>query len=249
MATIASKTQVRVSPITDPFDLARFFDITASAFGTQVADGFWMTMNPGWDTDEGRKAGITRFVDRWESTTTDRNGKPNTIFLKATVDNNDGKEVIAGAAIWVQASMLDGYGDKPATDLGEAMDLNALYPGDLAEQRYVRQVDRCLHKRRVEVIQEAASTSSPAVMVLDLCAVDPAFQRRGVANALVQWGLDEARGRGGLEAVLEGSSMGRLVYGRMGFNQDGGEIVYEVDEEFRGRSRPSNVFMRTGRPV
>ncbi|KAL4791615.1 hypothetical protein BDV19DRAFT_401141 [Aspergillus venezuelensis] len=249
MATTASKAQVRVSPITDPSDLARFFDITASAFGSQVQDGFWMTMNPGWDTDEGRKAGVARFTERLASTTTDRNGKPNTIFLKATVDNNDGKEVIAGAAIWVQASMLDGYGDKPATDLGKAMDLNALYPGDLAEQRYVRQVDRSLHKRRVEVIQEAASTSSPAVMVLDLCAVDPAFQRRGIANALVQWGLDEAGKRGGLEAVLEGSSMGRLVYGRMGFSQDGGEIVYEVDEDFRGRSRPSNVFMRTGRVV
>ncbi|KAL4955382.1 hypothetical protein BDW69DRAFT_160769 [Aspergillus filifer] len=249
MANTTPKTPVRVSPITDPSDLPRIFDITASAFGTQVADGFWMAMNPGWDTDEGRKAGIARFAERLSSTTIDRNGKPNTIFLKATVHDDQGKEVIAGAAIWVQASMLDGYGDKPVTDLGKAMDLNALYPGDLAEQRYVRQVDRSLHKRRVEVVQESASTSSPAVMALDLCAVDPAFQRRGVANALVQWGLDEARSRGGLEAVLEGSSMGRLVYRKMGFSQDGGEIVYEVDEEFRERSRPSNVFMRTGRPV
>ncbi|KAL4938988.1 hypothetical protein BDV06DRAFT_225479 [Aspergillus oleicola] len=214
------KAQVRVSPITDPSDLTRFFDVTASTFGSQVKDGFWIAMNPGWDTPEGRSGGISRFANRWGSTTTDRYGRPNTVFLKATVDDNEGKKAIAGVAIWVQASMVDGYGDKPVIDLGEAMDLNTLYPGVLDEQKYVSQVDRSLHKRRLEVVQEAASTSFPAVMVLDLCAVDPAFQRRGVANALVQWGPDEAKSRGGLEAVLEASSMGRLVYGKMGFQQE-----------------------------
>ncbi|KAL2820857.1 hypothetical protein BDW59DRAFT_150627 [Aspergillus cavernicola] len=252
-----NKPAVRVEPIDNAEDFARFFDITALAFGQQLSDGIWIALNPGWDTSEGRNGGISRLIERYSSTATDRNGDPNTIFLKATVPrpsddtNNSGatEEDIAGVAFWVQASMVDGYGDKPVTDLCEAMDLEALYPGNPAEQKYARQLDQSLHKRRIEVVNEIASTSSPAVMVLDLCVVDPAFQRQGIATKLVQWGLGEAKRRGGLEAILEASSMGRHVYRQLGFWQDGDEFEYHVDEEFRDRNRPSNVFMRTGRPA
>ncbi|KAL4923413.1 GNAT family N-acetyltransferase [Aspergillus undulatus] len=244
------KAQARISPITDPSDLPRFFDITASAFGSQTKDGLWIANNPSWDTVKGRESAIARLTERWKSTTINRNGGPNTVFLQATVTDEDtGTETVAGVAIWVQLSMLEGYGDKPVADLSKAIDLDALYPGDEGEQDYLCQIDYSLHRRRIQVIQEIASSSSPAVFALDLCAVDPAFQRRGVANALVQWGLDEARRRGGLEAVTEASSMGRRVYMKMGFQQEGGEIVYNVDRRFTDRDRPSNVFLRTGRPA
>ncbi|KAL3495321.1 hypothetical protein BJX62DRAFT_233644 [Aspergillus germanicus] len=244
-----TSTSIRIEPITNVQDFARFFDISALTFGDQIHDGIWSAFNPGWDTPAGREAGISRLVERWESITKDRNGDVNTVFLKAVVPRDDGSEEedIAGVAIWVQASNVPGHGDKPATDLGEAMDLEALYPGSPTEQRYLRQLDASLHGRRVQLVSEIASTDSPAVMVLDLCTVDPAFQRRGVAKKLVQWGLDEARRRGGLEAVTEASAMGRHVYGQLGFVQEGGEMEARVDEEFRGRSWPSNVFMRTGR--
>ncbi|KAL2853599.1 hypothetical protein BJX68DRAFT_265067 [Aspergillus pseudodeflectus] len=248
MATTASA--VRIEPITTAHDFARFFDITALTFGHQIHDGIWSAFNPGWDTPAGREAGIARLVGRWESTTTDREGRPNTVFLKAVVpggSSGEGEEEIAGVAIWVQASNVPGYGDKPATDLGEAMDLEALYPDNPTEQRYLRQLDASLHGRRVALVSEIATTDSPALMVLDLCTVDPAFQRRGIARGLVQWGLDEAKRRGGLEAVTEASAMGRHVYGQLGFVQEGGEMEAKVDEEFRGRAWPSNVFMRTGR--
>ncbi|KAL4781094.1 hypothetical protein BJX76DRAFT_363873 [Aspergillus varians] len=245
---------IQISPLTTPTLLPRIFDITASALGTQSSDGAWTAMNPAWETPNGRARGIQRLTTQWHSTTRDRNGDPNTIFLAATVlqkDPSTGEAVpvIVGAAIWIQASMVPGHGDPPATDLGEVMDLEALYPGDPAEQRYVRQVERSLHRRRGEVVKEVATSMplAPSVMALDLCVVDPAFQRRGVATRLVEWGLEEARRRGGLEAVLEASRMGRHVYSRLGFVQEGGEIEYTVDEEFRGRDRPSNVFMRTGR--
>lgn len=255
-SNMATKPTVKVSPVTSATDLARFFDVTASALAAQARDGFFMAMNPGWDTPEGRAAGAERLARRFESssssTARDRNGDPTTVFLKATVDDpaspNSGKEVIAGAAIWVQASMVDGYGEKPVTDLAEAMDLNELYPGDESQHAFLRQVDASLHGRRVEVVKEIAGSASPAVFALDLCVVDPAFQRRGIASQLVRWGLEEAKRRGGIEAVLEASSMGRHVYGQLGFEQEGGEIVYDVDERFRGRDLPSNVFMRTGRP-
>ncbi|PYI35385.1 hypothetical protein BP00DRAFT_422401 [Aspergillus indologenus CBS 114.80] len=248
----STREMLRVEPITDPADFDRFFQITALAFGHQVQDGVWCAMNPGWDTLEGQKSGSARFAARWSSTTTDQQGRPNTLFLKAVIPHPEGSaagdEEIAGVAVWVQASQLPGYGDAPVVDIGEAMDLEALIPGNPAEQRYLRQVVFGLQRRRIEYVREIAGTDSPAVLVLDLCAVDPAFQRRGVATQLVEWGLREARERGGLEAVLEASSMGRHVYRKLGFEQDGGEFVYEVDEEFRDRQRPSNVFMRTGRP-
>ncbi|OJJ06073.1 hypothetical protein ASPVEDRAFT_75259 [Aspergillus versicolor CBS 583.65] len=249
---MATKPTVKVTPVTSATDLARFFDVTASALGAQARDGFWMAMNPAWDTPAGRAAGTERLEQRFSSSSRsrDRNGDATTIFLKATVDDpaNPGEEVIAGAAVWVQVSMLDGYGEKPVADLADAMDLDELYPGDESQQAFLRQVDASLHRRRGEVVKEIAGSASPAVFALDLCVVDPVFQRRGVASRLVEWGLEEARRRGGLEAVLEASSMGRHVYARHGFAQEGGEFVYAVDERFRGRDLPSNVFMRTGRP-
>ncbi|PGG99377.1 hypothetical protein AJ80_09373 [Polytolypa hystricis UAMH7299] len=246
-----NKAAIRVEPINAAEDFVRFFDVTALAFGRQIKDGIWIAMNPGWDTPEGRDSGISRLVDRWSGTTKDRNGNPNTIFLKATVPRQDksGEEDIAGVAIWVQASMIEGYGDAPTTDLGKVMDLNALYPESLAEQKYLRQLDFSLHQRRIEVVNEIASSSSSAAMVLDLCVVDPAFQRLGIATKLVEWGLLEAKRLGGLEAILEASSMGRHLYEKLGFEQDGGEFQYHVDEEFQNRDRPSNIFMRTGRPA
>ncbi|RDW92814.1 GNAT family N-acetyltransferase [Aspergillus mulundensis] len=235
---------VTVTPITDPSDFTAFFTISASAFGSQARDGVWMAMNPGWNTAEGKQKGVERLIQRWSSTTRNRTGDPNTVFLKATMSSpSANSEVIVGVAILAQASMLDGHGDVPLD-----IDAAAVYPGDPTEQRYLLQLDRSLHRRRVAVVEEIACSPSPAVMVLDLCVVDPAFQRKGVATKLVQWGLDEARRRGGLEAVLEASSMGRHVYGQLGFVQDGGECEYVVDEQFKGREQPSNIFMRTGRP-
>lgn len=244
------KVVARLEPIHDPEDFARVFDLMALAFGHQTQDAMWMAMNPGWDTTEGRSAAISRLVDRWSSVTEDRNGRPNTVFLKALVPQpgSPDKEVIAGVAIWAQASMIQGYGDAPAPDLAKAVDLDSLYPQNLVEQRYICQLDKSFRRRRIEVISEIASSSSPSAMVLDLCVVDPSFQRKGVATKLVEWGLAEAKKRGGLEAVLEASSMGRHVYRQLGFYQDGDEVHYDLDEDFKNRDGPSNVFMRTGRP-
>lgn len=165
------------------------------------------------------------------------------MFLKATVPDQSGKEVIAGMAIWVQLSTVEGHGDAPTTDL---VQMNTLYPDDEISQKFLCQVINSLTKQRKEVVTEAASRDPPAIMALDLCAVDPAFQRKGIAGELVQWGLNEAKRRGGLEAVTEASKKGRSVYARLGFKQEGEEIGYVLDAEFKERVMPSNIFMRTG---
>ncbi|KAH6683559.1 hypothetical protein F5X68DRAFT_22743 [Plectosphaerella plurivora] len=242
-------SDVQVSIISSEEDLLTAADIPLRCFGHQIADQIYRAFNPGWDTPEGTKAHHARLAQRWRSVTRDRNNDLNTIFLQATLppSHPGGARVIAGLAIWVQLSTVPGHGDPPATDLRAAVDLNALYPGDEAAQEYLVQLDRGLHGRRKQVVQEKATADPPAVFVLDLCTVSPDFQRRGIAQALVQWGLDEAKRRGGLEALTEASVMGRGAYAKLGFKQEGEEIDYGVDEEFRARATlPSNVFMRTG---
>lgn len=248
MAVNAKPHNAVIEPMTAPGDVVDGFDVICATFGRQTHDAMWMAFNPGWDTTEGKQACAQRMVKRWEGVTKDRNGDPNTVFLKATVptDQEGARSRVVGFAVWVQLSVVEGYGDKPVEDLGTAMDLDELYPGNEAEQDYLRKLDRSFHGKRTEVVKAKASSSLPAVYALDLCVVDPEYQGRGIAKELVRWGIAEAERRGGLELVTEGSIMGRRVYEKLGFKPQWPEIEYEVDPQFAARSRPSNVFMRTG---
>lgn len=76
---------IKIEPITSTEDFGSFFDIAANAFARQAKDAVWMTLHPAWDTPEGRENAISGNIKRWSSITKDRNGDPNTIFLKATV--------------------------------------------------------------------------------------------------------------------------------------------------------------------
>lgn len=245
-----ASSDVRVEIIDNEADFAPAFEVTAQAFGTQARDGVWMAMNPGWDTPEGKKANAARMASRWRGVTKDRDGNPNTVFLKATVPDpaDSSKRVIGGLAIWEQVSNAEGRGVPISGDVPAVirdMDLASMYPGNEAEQRYLGQAMYSLHKPRLDLVRSIANSDKPAILALDICAVSPDFQRRGIAGKLVQWGLEEAERRGGLEAVMEASSMGRAVYARAGFKQDGPEITYAIDGEFAHRPMPSNIFMRS----
>lgn len=240
MATHNSKRdEVQIQVITEGADFEQVYDCVANAFGKQVQDGIWILMNPGWDTAEGRAKNTEELRKRWHAT----KDSGNTIFLKATVPDPEDQNSrrIAGIAIWVNASIVPGHGQIP-----ESPDLEALYPGNEKEQRYLTQAVASLHRKRLETLAEKAKPDSKqkSMFVLDLCVTDPAFQRRGIAKKLVQWGVDEAKVRGDLELTTEGSAMGRHVYKLFGF-QEVDDIKYEVDKEFKGRSMPANVFMRT----
>jgi GNAT superfamily N-acetyltransferase len=240
-------SDVLVEIIDHEQDFTTAFAIISKCFGRQTNDAFWKAMNPGWDTPEGAAAGTKRMVQRWRSVTKNKSGKENTVHLKATVPDPQipGKRVIAGIAIWAQHSMIDGMGDKPSTNIDTAVNSEDLYPGNEPEQRFLRQCFASFVAQRVKTLEEKATTSSPATFSLDLCVVDPDFQRRGIANKLVEWGLEEAKRRGGLESTTEGSAMGRFVYQKLGFRPVE-EVVYDVDPEFRDRKLPPNLFMRTG---
>lgn len=271
-----SQSSVKIALAESEHDISQGFQCAAEAFGRQTGDAIWIGMNPGWDTAEGSAAGAARMVDRWKSVTRDRDGNLNTMFVKATLpvdeasnddngsgnDNGDGNQKVVGMAIWVQMSSRPGHGESPPDQDQFMADAAAIYPDNPSEQRYMAQVIGLMQKQRIEAVKAKAETDQPAAMVLDLCIVNPAYQGRGIARQMVQWGLDEAKRRsssshsghgdhGGLgprpmEALLEASTMGRRVYAKMGFVREGPEIDYAVDDEFRSKSvqLPSNIFMR-----
>ncbi|KAK2030655.1 acetyltransferase [Colletotrichum zoysiae] len=245
---MATTPDVQVEVISQPEDFTQVAEVVSNAFGHQVHDGVFISMNPGWDTPEGQAKQAASMAKRLGLVTKNNRGEPNTVFLKAALSDPDqpGRRRIAGMAIWGQMSAVEGHGDPPPKDLIRELNLEATFPGDVAEQRYAAACMGSLHKRREEVIREKAASDEPAVFVLEMCGVDPRFQGKGIAKKLVQWGLEEAKRRGGLELLLEASAMGRHVYSKLGFKQEGPEIEYDVDEQFAHRDRPSNIFMRTG---
>jgi len=231
MESFTANSALQIEEISDEGDFVSIFEVCSKAFGEQTADGIWTTLNPGWDTVDGKRAGAARMADDWRKTKSSGHKH----YIKASLDQR-----IVGVAIWVNTSLVEGCGHLP-----DPHDYTKLYPNDPSTAKFLAQILGSLTKNRTEVLQSKARDSTQkSVMTLDLCAVDPAYQRRGIANQLVQWGLDEAKRLGDLEAVTEASVMGRSVYKKMGF-YDMGEIEYVLDEEFRSWSQPSNVFLRT----
>lgn len=243
-----SQDDIVIAPVETEQDIRQANYCVSEAFGRQAKDAVWILMNPGWDTKDGQAGHAEGMIKRWKSGTFNKDGQPNKIYLKATVPDpeNPGQRRVAGMAIWQQFSEVEGYGDKFTGDMAEA-----LAKLDDTNRRFADQMFKSLWKRRISYIKEVSEqkdrSSPPAIFTLDLCAVDPAFQRRGIAGKLVQWGLDEAKRRGNLECTTEGSAMGRAVYRKLGFKDEGeGDIVFEVDDEFKDWDKPPNVFLRTG---
>ncbi|KAI1367296.1 acyl-CoA N-acyltransferase [Xylaria arbuscula] len=233
-----------VEVVNDEASFTEAYKCVSAAFGTQVHDAIWEAFNPGWDTAAGQAAGAARMVRRWQGTTRNKDGERNTVFLKATLPGPDGRNrVTAGFAIWVQISAVEGHGDTALGALGDEV-MQSLYPDNEKEQRFLKQMFDSLFKARVAFVRGTVSKADPpAVMALDLCATHPDFQRRGVASSLVRWGMEETRRRGIRYATIEASAMGRLAYATLGFKPQGGDFVYEVDDEFADRGKPPNVFM------
>jgi GNAT superfamily N-acetyltransferase len=243
MAT--NNDDVIISPFETEQDVRQANHCMSEAFGRQAKDAVWMLMNPGWDTEEGQAKHAQEMTKLWRSITTNKDGKPNALYLKATLPDPDrqGERKVVGVAIWKQLSFVEGYGDPFSSDMTEA-----LAEFDEKSQRFAAQMFRSLWKRRIAYMREIQETSRnpPAIFVLDICAVHPNYQRRGIAAKLVEAGLAEAKKRGDLECTTEGSAMGRAVYKRLGFKDEGtGDIPYEVDEEFQTWDKPPNVFLRT----
>ncbi|XP_014562372.1 hypothetical protein COCVIDRAFT_32820 [Bipolaris victoriae FI3] len=224
----SNSNDVVISPFETEKDFKQAQYCLSEAFGRQAKDSVWMLMNPGWDTEEGQAKHAKSLMKKWQSVTTNKDGLPNAIYLKATLPDPDqpGERRVVGMAIWRQLSFVEGYGDPFSDDMSAS--LNNL---DETKRRFATQMFRSLWKRRIAYMHEVRESgrNPPAIFTLDICAVDPAYQRRGIAAKLVEVGLAEAKKRGDLECTTEGSAMGRVVYQRLGFKDEGtGDIQYET---------------------
>ncbi|USP78120.1 uncharacterized protein yc1106_05394 [Curvularia clavata] len=242
---VSDSNDIFVSPFETEKDFRQAQHCLSEAFGRQAKDSVWMLMNPGWDTEEGQAKHAQGLLKRWQSTTTNKAGQPNALYLKATLPDPDhpGERRVVGLAIWKQFSFVEGYGDSFSSDMSAS-----LTEFDEKNRRFAQQMFDSLWKRRIAYMHEVKESgrNPPAIFTLDMCAVDPAYQRRGIAAKLVEAGLAEAKRRGDLECTTEGSAMGRSVYQRLGFKDEGtGDIQYEVDEEFKNWDKPANLFLRT----
>lgn len=259
-STTTTDLDLQITPLTlsDTSRLPALFATAASAFGAQINDLIWTSFSPSWSTPAGITASVDRYAARLRNTTYTSTGDPCDVFLEASVADptTSGGRLTVGVAIWVQLSAAAGWGTAPRPeDMSleariEALGLRDLYPGDERRQRWLAAVDAGLHGPREAVVRAKRDDKVPAVLVLDLCAVRPEWQGRGVARGLVEWGIREAERRGGLECLTEASVMGRRQYEKLGFREMG-QIEYGVPEELRdvpGRELPDNVFMRTAPP-
>lgn len=243
-------TDISVSPVTTEDPFPDLFKASSAAFGGQANDAFWTALFPGWETSEGAERAVERMKGRWRSISNDKEGRPTTVFLQASIPTPDeqGRRVV-GMAIWCQYSAVDGWGVKlPADSFEEIRDKLGLADRipDEDRQRWIARGFECLTADRAKAIQEASTRDPPAIFVLDELAVHPDAQKRGIAGRLASWGLEEAHKRG-LECTTEGSVMGRGVYAKLGF-----KIVKQIDWDMGStqkegyREPPDNVFMRTG---
>lgn len=242
-----SRSNIDISVIEDVSDIPAAYSVVWACFGEQVPDGILQAFNPGWDTPDGYARAVERMKESFQKAVNcDKDGNLTKFFLKATVTDSAGTQRIAGLAIWQVLSTVEGYGDQPLYDGRKALGVEDLYPDDASEQAYCCTLFENLNRQRHELVEKQSSASPPAIMILDLCVVHPSFQRMGIASKLVQYGLDEAKRRGGLISCMEASPMGRGVYTKLGFRQEGPEIDYGVEgAKFAKSGMPSNVFMRT----
>lgn len=173
-------------------DMYRLFEIASMAFGT--SQPFWNATWPDHLTHSGRETGARRFRDT-------KNSDPFAKYMKA-IDNVSGR--IVGVGKW--STFLDRVPDPPDSknnNSEENVDEAKEYQRYLATQFFAERRD-------------AIAMSKGNIVCIDLLAVDPSYQRRGVASALVARATDKADELR-LQSVVESSAAGQGVYERHGF--------------------------------
>ncbi|CAK3896487.1 GNAT family acetyltransferase like [Lecanosticta acicola] len=181
---------VHVVPAEDT-DMDRIFELACLAFGRD--DHMWNAMWPKHWTEKGRKDGAERMRHS-------KNTDPNTVYLKA-VNLTSGE--IMGMAKW---NFYVNGASPPSAEV------SAHYWDDPRGKEYFDKVLPLFVARRNEAVQRTGGN----VVSLDILAIDPAHQRKGVGDALVKWGVKKADELG-LESVVESSPFGRGLYAKNGF--------------------------------
>ena len=199
-------------------DMYRIFEICSLAFDRN--EPFWDACWPQHWTPSGRQQGAERF-------TYIKNTDPNTTYVKA-FDPSSGK--LWGMAKWnIYDNHIPDF-DKPDGDQGDYWD-------NTDDKEFSEALSKEFFKDR-----NAAITRTGGNLVsLDILAVDPNYQRKGVGSLLVQWGTEKADVMGN-EAIVESSVFGRGLYEKHGFVWVK-DVVIEPPERFAGRKRQEHAWL------
>jgi GNAT superfamily N-acetyltransferase len=170
--TMASSQNIEVSLCTDD-EIPAAFEAMSKGFGQGNAP-FLDAYYPEHWTVEGQAKGKPRLL-AWKQSA------PNSIFLKAALG-----DTILGLAIWTHMT------SPPPQTLDAAENVDQVWP-DSDDREYMRRLWEQYVVPRTAVVLESGGKG---VMVLELLAVDAAYQQRGAGSALVQWGTEMADERG-----------------------------------------------------
>ncbi|CAJ2506491.1 Uu.00g006210.m01.CDS01 [Anthostomella pinea] len=201
-------------------DMDRLIEVASLAF--QRNEPMWDLMWPlHWETS-GRKQAADRMREI-------RKSSPHAKYMKA-VDADSG--VIIGMAKWII------YSNNTLPGKSEVKHVN--YWNDEEEMAFASIMAKLFLEERNAAIRKSGGN----LVCLDVLAIDPEYQRRGVGVALVRWGTDKADELG-VEAVVESSVYGKGLYEKNGF-------VFvkdvEVKSPFKGKDRSGGKFAWLVRP-
>lgn len=211
---------IQVLPAEDA-DMDRIFEIACIAFDRN--EPLWDAMWPNHWLDTGRQKGAARMRAIRTST-------PSTTYLKA-VDEESG--IIMGMAKW---NIFD--------DLSYSTNLdNPPQPaGDHWENEDEASFAALMTKLFLDERNAAIRKNGGHLVSLDILTIDPAYQRRGVGDALVKWGTkvaDDMR----VEAVVESSVFGKGLYEKNGYVFVKDVVAKAPDAKWKDRAEGRFAWM------
>lgn len=206
-------------------DYPRIFEVSSRSFDRN--EHLWDVLYPEHWTPAGRAKGAERMR---ETNATDKF----TTYLKA-VEVETG--TIVGMAKW---NVFDHEMPPDPADQSETQQVKQNHWHSEDEQQYAEAMIAKFVERR----NAALKASNGHLVGLDILAIDPDHQRKGVGGALVAWGTKKADEMG-CEAVVESSVPGRGLYEKNGFVwlED---VSFEAADRWPGR--PPALFAWLVRP-
>lgn len=191
-------------------DMYRIFEICSLAFARN--EPFFDAVWPKHWTEAGRSQGAERFKRI-------KNTDPVATYLKA-FDAATGE--IMGMAKW---NVYDNH----IPDLSKVDGEN----NDYWETKEDQAFSEAISKDFLTTRNAAITRTGGNIVSLDILAIDPQYQRKGVGSALVEWGVEKADTMK-VEAVVESSVFGKGLYEKHGF-EFVKDVRLDVPEQFADR--------------
>lgn len=204
MANLVDDHSIELAEAEDD-DMPQLFTIASRAFAGN--EPYWDAVFPRNTTEQGQRAGGEVFL----------NTKQNSMLLHAkrcllimidaahfikAVDT--AKNEIVGFTCWYLYKSADVPSQKELTQ-------GSLYQTK-DEAEYAAAMMSSFYQTRHAELRAAKGS----LVCLDICAVDPNHQKKGIGGKLVDWGVQKATEMG-VDAVVESSIQGRGLYQKHGF--------------------------------